>query len=358
VTGSTFGQCPLPSLMCLLAELGIKRPAGPVIDAHLVSSWSGKFVYRLSAGGAPWAYVRHLPGPVSATPDRGLHLRLANILDDIGVGPPVLGITQHSEALGVGVTVVEGALEPVCRDSLAGRAPEAIRLIARLHGSNEVRACLEATALSHHPEKGMTPFDLLLAETRLAWSTAAPAAAATAANELAARLLDHAQSSIKERPAAAADLLRVPAHGDPNYSNFGIGPLGELRMLDFEDLSLTHPLADLGSFLTWYVPHQYQRRELLQTYQQINSPADMDALLDLMRLWVPVRYLRIAAHWLRRYGDAAVSAKEDQKQHALNALIGGLRDAASMLPGAHVEAGELDVARRTLADLARSRALG
>jgi thiamine kinase-like enzyme len=87
----------------------------------------------------------------------------------------------------------------------------------------------------------------------------------------------------------------VPCHNDLNHGNFKLNRNGALRLIDFEQLSLSNPVADLGIFLTWYVDPP-RRRELLAGYPL----ADPDAILERMRVWMPLRYLNFAAHWAAR----------------------------------------------------------
>jgi hypothetical protein len=288
---ATHGQ-----LDALLRELNI-RPPGE-IHYRLVSLWAAKHVWRIDVNGQAWAYVRYLLGPASHYPDRWRHLRLGQLLYEARVGPRILGMTPESDALGGRAAIVEAGLYPITREELESRAEEAIALMARLHAN---------AALLEELSRDVTESDMLafyslsayLFETRERWFEAvagrwreAGLAEIDALLLVVGELLENLET-IRSRTGRIG--LVTPAHNDPNHGNFMVSRQGALRMIDFEDLALNNPVADLGVFLTWYVDREHHRA-LLAHYPLV-AP---DAILERMRAWVPLRYLNVAAHWAAR----------------------------------------------------------
>ncbi len=283
-------------LQRLMAELGI-RPPGP-LTFELVSTWAAKHVWRVEAGGEPFAYVRYLLGPANLFPDRWRHMRLGEMLYEARVGPRILGLAPESKALGGRAVVVEAALEPISPEELAARAEEAILLMARLHSYVPLHEALSAD-LIEADRLGVSSLARLLTETRERWFEA-----------VVPRWLEVGLVEITELQSIVGELLSelqktaihtgriglvVPAHHDPNHGNFMVNRQGALRLIDFEGLALNNPVADLGVFLDWYVEPE-RHRALLQAYPL----ADPDAVLERMRVWVPLRYIEIAAYWAAR----------------------------------------------------------
>lgn len=320
-------QSPDPlQLAGLLAELGMAAP-GP-INATPVSLWSSQHVHRVDCQGRAWAFLRCLPGPALRYPGPWLKLRAVSLLAAAGIGPQLYGITPGSAALGGRAAVLEAALTPLERPCLQARASQAVALLARLHGSSELAGLLAGQWGS--PEPTANPFDEMVADVRRALTCEIPAlwchAGMAGASDLAAiakGLLDSVCGRAYSGPLAT---VRVPAHGDPNYSNFATDEEGRLRMIDFGDLSLTSPVADLGPFLTWYVPHANRRQMLAENYP--HAPAA--DVLDLAHSWTPVRYLAIAMHWARRLAETGMSPSS--RRTATASLGEWLVDAAGLVP--------------------------
>jgi hypothetical protein len=105
---------------------------------------------------------------------------------------------------------------------------------------------------------------------------------------------------------------------------------GALRMIDFEELAMSNPVADLGVFLTWYADAD-QHRAMLEHYPLANP----SAVLDRMRIWVPLRYLTVAAHW-----SARLTRARDQEawDFALQSVDEWLRGACELVYGGSVPA--------------------
>ncbi len=279
----------------LLDELDIRPPGG--LEVELVSRWAAKHVWRIDVNGEPWAYVRYLLGSADHFPDRWRHLRLSTLLHEARVGPRVLGITPSSEALGGRAAIVEAALRPITRQELEARAVEALMLFARLHSYIPLHEALTRQINGDDHER-LQPLARLFSETRERWFEA-----------VVANWLEAGLSEISDVTELVSELINqietldfdddpgiiVPAHNDPNHGNFMVNRQGALRMIDFEELALNHPVADLGVFLTWYVDRD-RHRDLLAHYPL----SDPDAMLERMRVWVPLRYIGIAAHWAAR----------------------------------------------------------
>lgn len=284
------------ALADLLRELGI-RPPGK-LRLKLVSRWAAKHVWRVDANRRPWAFIRYLLGPAEQFPDRWRHMRLGELLFEAHVGPQILGITESSDALGGRAAIVESALAPINRDDLEVRASEAIALFTRLHGDPALNEALSAD-FTEADQRGYSPLTNFFAETRERWFDAvverwlaAGLEEINIARDLVGELM-HELESIQEDSESIG--IVVAAHNDPNHGNFMVTRSGALRLIDFEELALNNPVADIGVFLTWYVDVD-QHRALLEEYPL----ADPDAMLDRMRVWVPLRYLNIAAHWAAR----------------------------------------------------------
>ena len=285
----------------LLHELNI-QPTGKV-TYKLVSKWAAKHVWRVDTNGEPWAFVRYLLGPAELYPDRWRHLRLARLInEEAHVGPRVLGLTPESEALNGRAVLVEAALKPIHREELEARAEEAITLMGRLHTSIPLHEELSVD-LNETDEEGLNPLAHLWRETRERWFEAVVeqwlasgiseiSDATMVVSEILGRL-DTVRADI------TSGSIVVPTHGDPNHGNFMVNRQGALRMIDFEGLSLNNPVADLGVFLTWYVDRD-RHRTLLESYPL----GDPEATLERMCVWVPLRYLNIAAHWAARLTHA------------------------------------------------------
>ena len=308
----------------LLHELNIDPPGRP--EYELVSRWAAKHVWKVSVGGRPYAFVRYLLGPADRYSDRWRHLRLGVELFEAHIGPRVLGMTTASESLGGRAAIVEAALAPISRDALENRAEEAVGLMARLHGCIPLHAALSVD-LTEADREGFSPLDNLFDETRERWFEA-----------LAARWLEAGIPYVEEATGVAGELMTalqsiehdgqrisivVPAHNDPNHGNFMTNRNGALRMVDFEGLALSNPVADLGIFLTWYVDKD-RHLEVLQHYPL----AEPEAIIDRMRVWVPLRYLNLAAHWAGRYSRAR---DREALEFAANSVDEWLRGAAELL---------------------------
>jgi thiamine kinase-like enzyme len=280
----------------------------------------------VTAGGHTWAFIRYLLGPANRYPDRWRHLRLGVELFEAHVGPRVMGITPESESLDGRAAIVEAALAPLSRDALENRAEEAIGLMARLHGCIPLHEALSID-LTEADREGFSPFTNLFQETHQRWFEA-----------LTERWLEARIPYINEATELASDLLAtlesidhdsqrisivVPAHNDPNHGNFMTNRNGALRMIDFEGLALSNPVADLGIFLTWYVDKD-RHYEVLEHYPL----AEPDAIIERMRVWVPLRYLNLAAHWAGRLSRAR---DQDALEFAANSVDEWLRGAAELL---------------------------
>ncbi len=282
-------------LVELLRELGIK-PEGR-LRFRLVSRWAAKHVWRVDVNRHPWAYVRYLLGEAEQYPERWRHLRFGTLLHEARIGPRVLGITPQSKALGGRAAIVEAALAEIDRDSLEARAVEVIALFVRLHSCGPLLEAL-SEGLSEGDRERLQPLARLFAETRERWFEAVMArwlevglTEIQAATDIVHELVNRIEVLGGDREVG----IIVPVHGDPNHGNFMVNRQGSLRMIDFEELALNNPVADLGMFLTWYVDKD-QHRDLL-THYPLMKP---DEMLERMRVWVPLRYLGIAAHWAAR----------------------------------------------------------
>lgn len=310
----------------LLRELDANPPG----EARfvLVSRWAAKHVIRVDVQGKPWAYIRYLLGPAEQYPNRWRHLRLGELLNEIRVGPRILGMSPDSEALGGRAAIVEAALKPIERGDLEARASEAVSLFSRLHSSEALKEALigDQSETERERSEPREPLEVLFAETRERWFEA-----------VVGRWLEAGLTEISEVTGVVSELINeagamdccpyigelVPVHGDPNHGNFMLNRKGALRMIDFEDLALNNPVADLGVFLTWYVDAE-DHREVLSHYPQ----ADPDDILQWMRVWVPLRYLNIAAHWAARL----VKARDlDAWTFAVESVDEWLRGAAEIL---------------------------
>jgi len=285
-----------PALALLLRELDIQPPHDPAF--HLVSEWAAKHVWRVDVAGKPWAYVRYLLGPATSYPDRWRHLRLGVELFEAHVGPRVLGISPASEVLGGRAVIVEAALDPLPREQLEDRVEEAMGLFARLHGCAPLLEALSED-LTEADHLAFSPIVNLFHETQERWFEAVTGrwlevslGQISVATEIVFELLQ-ALKSVDQGTGRIG--IVVPAHNDPNHGNFMTNRQGALRMIDFEGLALSNPVADLGIFLTWYVDHD-RHYEALAKYPL----ADPVAVLSRMRVWVPLRYMNIAAHWAGR----------------------------------------------------------
>ncbi|MGF1507103.1 MAG: phosphotransferase [Anaerolineae bacterium] len=280
----------------LLAEQDILPPGRTTYE--LVSEWAAKHVWRVLADGECWAFIRYLLGPASEYPDRWRHLRLSEHLYDARVGPRILGVTPESEALDGRAAIVEACLRPIERDRLERRNAEAIGLFTRLHGYIPLHTELSRN-LTEADRAGVSTVGEMFAETHERWFDA-----------VVERWLGFGLGQINDLAQVVGDLLNelealepltpkieivVPCHNDPNHGNFMLNRQGALRLIDFETLALNNPVADIGVYLTWYVDRD-QHVDLLRDYPL----ADADVMLARMKVWVPLRYLNIAAHWAAR----------------------------------------------------------
>lgn len=339
------------ALLELLHEQDIKVPGAPTF--RLVSKWAAKHVWRVDVGGQPWAYIRYLLGPASQFPERWRHLRLGQVLFEAKVGPRILGMTDTSEALGGRAAVVEAALHPITRDELEARVPEAIGLFARLHGNAALHEALSQD-LTEADRRGFSPLVRYFQETRERWFEAVvPRWLELGLDEinLARGIVAEVLNELErlERGTGFIGII-VPCHNDPNHGNFMVNRQGALRMIDFEELALSNPVADLGVFLTWYVDPQ-QHRAMLEHYP-LATPG---AVLDRMRIWVPLRYLTIAAHWSARLTRAR---DEEAWDFALQSVDEWLRGACELVYGGSVPARHDRALKRLAEALAHRGPLG
>jgi thiamine kinase-like enzyme len=284
------------ALTDLLRELNIRTGGRPRFK--LVSKWAAKHVWRIDINGEPWGFIRYLLGPADQFPERWRHLEMGQLLYDAHVGPRVLGITPASDALGGRAAIIESALVPITRDDLEARGSEAIALFTRLHSDP---ALLEALSenLTEADQRGFSPLERFLAETQERWFDAVVGRWLEVGLEeinIVRQVVSEVMGQLEEMQSQSERInIIVPAHNDPNHGNFMVNRQGALRMIDFEELALSNPVADLGVFLTWYADVD-QHYTLLKQYPL----ADADAMLDRMKVWVPLRYLSIAAHWAAR----------------------------------------------------------
>lgn len=280
----------------MLDELEVHLPGKP--SFQLVSRWAAKHVWRLDVGGQPWAFIRYLLGPAPQFPERWRHLSLGPLLFEARVGPRILGITEASEALSGRAAIVEAALYPITREQLEARIPEAMGLFARLHGCAALHEALSEN-LTEADRRGFSPLAKFFNEVHERWFEAVvPRWLEVGLDEInLIRGLVSELLTMLERLEKGTGYIQiiVPCHNDPNHGNFMVNRQGALRMIDFEELALNNPVADLGVFLTWYADAD-QHRAMLEHYPLVNPMA----AIDRMRIWVPLRYINIAAHWAAR----------------------------------------------------------
>jgi hypothetical protein len=314
----------LQSLDGLLGELNLTPPSTPTYE--LVSEWAAKHVWRVDANGAPWAYIRYLLGSAERFPERWRHMRFGEIYNNLHVGPRVLGLTPESEALAGRAAIVEAALAPLTQAELEARAEEAILLLSRLHTSPELLEALSAD-ITDDDRARFSPLIALFEEVQERWFEAVRARwertgldAITETLWVVSQLMDHLRT--KQLHSDPIEIV-VPAHNDPNHGNFMQNGQGAMRMIDFETLGLNNPVADLGIFLTWYVD-QDRHLELLKNYPL----ADPQAVLSRMTIWVPLRYLTIAAHWAARLTRAR---SEEDWHFAIGSIEEWLRSATEVV---------------------------
>jgi len=307
----------------LLDELDLKPPG--TTSYELVSQWAAKHVWRVDANGKPWAYIRYLLGSAEHFPDRWRRMKFGEVYHTIRVGPRVLGLTPESEALASRAAVVEAALAPLTQVALEARADEAISLLTRLHTSAELLEALSVDITDDDRER-FSPLASLFKEVEERWFEAVRVrwerTGLDAINEtlwVVSQLME--QLRTKQIHSEAIEIV-VPAHNDPNHGNFMQNGQGAMRMIDFETLGLNNPVADLGIFLTWYVDKD-RHLELLQNYPL----ADPQAILERMTIWVPLRYLTIAAHWAARLTRART---EEDWLFAVGSIEEWLRSAAEV----------------------------
>lgn len=317
------------ALVDLLRELNVKPPGK--VRFKLVSRWAAKHVWRVDVNGTPWAFVRYLLGPATQYPERWRHMRMGELLFEAHVGPRILGITEEAASLGGRAAIIETALKPISRHELEARAPEAMALFTRLHGDP---ALLEELSedLTEADLRGYSPLDRFFAETRERWFDAVVSrwleVGLTEVN-IARQIVSELVSRLDEIQTNADQVgIIIPAHNDPNHGNFMVNRQGALRMIDFEELALSNPVADLGVFLVWYVDVD-KHRSLLEQYPL----ADPDAMLDRMRVWVPLRYISIAAHWAARLTRAT---DEQSWVFAAESVDEWLRGACELVSGGKV----------------------
>ena len=317
------------ALASLLNEFDI-RPPGEV-EFKLVSRWAAKHVWKVEVNGRPWAFIRYLLGSADSFVDRWRHLRLGVELYEAHVGPRILGESSSSEALGGRAVIVEAALEILPREQLEGRAEEAMGLFARLHGCAPLLESLSQD-VTEADRLAFSPLANLFRETQERWFEA-----------VAGRWLEVGLHQISDVTEIVSEIIQtvksvdqgtgkigivVPTHNDPNHGNFMINRSGALRMIDFEGLALSNPVADLGIFLTWYVDPQHHF-EVLTKYPL----ADPYAVLSRMKVWVPLKYLNIAAHWASRLTHAT---DRDSWEFAAHSIDEWLRGAAELIDGGEI----------------------
>lgn len=334
------------ALRALLDELGLK-PKG-IVRFALISRWAAKHVWRVNVNGRPWAYIRYLLGSAKVFPDRWRHMQSALLLYEAGVGPRVMGLQAESEALQGRPVLVEAAMKPTRREELARRAREAVQLIARLHTD---AALVEALSMyrTASDEQGMTPLGAFLRETQERWFEG-----------VTERWLEVGLGEITRVTPVVSDLIGrlersrgmlqpfdivTPTHNDLNAGNFMLNGHGELRMIDFETLSLNNPIADIGLFLIWHTPPE-QHFGLLQDYP-LGEPR---AVLQHTQVWAPLRYLNISAHWAARL--TRTTTRETWNEAAENA-IEWLWNACELVYGKHMPRGTEVLLHRLCARLQR-----
>ena len=90
----------------------------------------------------------------------------------------------------------------------------------------------------------------------------------------------------------------VPSHTDPNTSNVLVAP-DHAYLIDWDGITLSDPLRDIGLLLWWYVPPE--RWEAMVRRSGLPDAASA-AAIDRIFWWAAVSSLRVAL-WIDRHGS-------------------------------------------------------
>jgi hypothetical protein len=107
--------------------------------------------------------------------------------------------------------------------------------------------------------------------------------------------LSHLLAELSEQARSFDPVGLVPAHADPNYHNFLL--VGErVYLLDWEGVTLSDPLRDVGPLLWWYAPQQ-KWPEFFAAYS-----TEMDEQIERKVYWWAARQSCWVALWFAGRG--------------------------------------------------------
>lgn len=98
--------------------------------------------------------------------------------------------------------------------------------------------------------------------------------------------------------AAQVNILPlVPAHTDPNNTNFLV-TADAVRLIDWEGLTLSDPLRDIGLILWWYVPEAHWPEAIAR----LELTEGVEESVARVYWWAAATSLRVAL-WIDRHGS-------------------------------------------------------
>jgi thiamine kinase-like enzyme len=159
-------------------------------------------------------------------------------ISDLGIAPRILAAGSHEGRLYIVQELLQGTHPE--REWFGLHLPQLAHLIQKYHDDTVLAALLsksEPLGYAEHIDSQLRDF-----EAQVAGLPKAPHK--TELLPLLAGLRDQARSF------EPVDL--VPTHADPNFNNFLL--VGEeIYLLDWDGISLSDPLSDVGPLLWWYV---------------------------------------------------------------------------------------------------------
>jgi thiamine kinase-like enzyme len=113
--------------------------------------------------------------------------------------------------------------------------------------------------------------------------------------------LARGMNQLRERFATLRPVELVATHGDPNRKNFIVAT--DAYLVDWDDLTLSDPMRDIGPLLWWYVPPNEWKDLLVEIGHD-----DEAGIRDRLYWWVAAESLDVALSLLEGGSGGAGAA--------------------------------------------------
>ncbi len=204
-------------------------------------------------------------------------------LAELRVAPPLLGSGHYNNRAFVIQQFIDGSY-PDPR-WFVEHVSEIARIIRRYQSDGPLRSVMSADKAPSYRQHVARELSTLKERVK---KRALPAFISPAFRDGFGRFEEQAENLEK--------VALVPTHADPNYKNFLL--MGDqVFMIDWDAITLSDPLRDVGPLLWWYVP-KGKWGEFFDAYgEHLNQN-----LLDRLYCWTTRESLAVAL-WLEERGD-------------------------------------------------------